>query len=273
MNGGRDAQSDDAVDRAESQLHRNRAFGQLGPWLVGHEGEIPYSVRRSRRARRVSLSITPAEGLVITVPERLALRHVPAIVEERRQWIRDAFDRLSEVRERYEQRASEPALPTVIELRALGERRWVLYAPDANGRPRVTEQGPYRVVVSGCHTVESAQLSLRRWLADRTRADVVPWLHDLAVARNLTVTGTSVRNQKTRWASCSSSGAMSLNLNLLFLPRRLVRFVLIHELCHRIEMSHSPRFWRLLENEEPDMAALSDELDDAWALVPRWSQD
>lgn len=257
----------------EKSLHKHSTERDLAPWFDDPNGEIPYSIRRSKRAKSVSLSVTPADGLVVTIPVRLALRHVRPIIEERRDWIHSAFKRLADVRAVHVERSKEPLLPSVIDLRALGERRWVVYEPDQTRRLSVREQGPYRIVVSGNYTPQSAQIALQRWLAKRTKSDIIPWLNDLAATRSLSVTGTSVRNQKTRWASCSASGNMSINFNLLFLPRRLVRLVLIHELCHRIEMNHSQRFWRLLEDEEPDMRALNDELDHAWKLIPRWAHD
>ena len=242
-------------------------------WLDDERGEIVYSVRKSRRAKRVLLNITPAEGLVVTIPERFAYKHVPAIVEERSAWIREASVRLAGERARYLERAHQPILPETIELRALGERRWVIYLDNQTDRPTVKEEGPYRLVVKGKENEPATQLALRRWLTERARGELSPWLHQLAATRSLRVSGISIRNQRTRWASCSADGRISLNYNLLFLPRRLVRLVLVHELCHLIELSHSRRFWELLLAEEPDLEALSVELDDSWGLVPRWSHE
>lgn len=252
---------------------------ELGPgvgprsWLDDERGQIIYSVRKSRRARRVLLSITPSQGLVVTIPERFAFKHVPAIVEERSDWIREASLRLADERARFLERANEPILPATIELRAFGERRWVVYTKNAMGRTAVREEGPYRLIVTGDGPEDDIQRALRRWLIRRARAELSPWLHQLARSRALSVTGISIRNQRTRWASCSADGRISLNYNLLFLPRRLVRLVLVHELCHLVELSHSPRFWQLLATEEPDLVALGKELDASWGLIPRWSHE
>jgi len=234
--------------------------------------ELPsYIVRRSKRAKRVQLSITPAEGLVVVIPDRYSADRIPAIVTERRAWIEQTLEQMADDRAFFEQRNSEPLLPETIELRALGERRTVIYRQSSSGRVHAREQGPYRLVLSGGFDDQRAQRALRRWLVRRTRSDIVPWLNELAESRSLGVTGVSIRNQRTRWASCSVDGKMSINQNLLFLPRRLVRLVLLHELCHLIEMNHSARFWQLVEQEEPDLVALDEELDGAWKLIPRWA--
>ncbi|HEX4467850.1 MAG TPA: M48 family metallopeptidase [Solirubrobacteraceae bacterium] len=62
----------------------------------------------------------------------------------------------------------------------------------------------------------------------------------------------TIRSQRTRWASCSSSGAMSFNWRLLLAPARVLDYVVWHEVCHLQVLDHSPRYWALLERWWPD---------------------
>lgn len=70
----------------------------------------------------------------------------------------------------------------------------------------------------------------------------------------------SVRNQKTRWGSCSRKGNLNFNYKILFLPTPLAEYIITHELCHLKEMNHSRRFWRLVGQTVPDYANLRKKL-------------
>jgi len=89
--------------------------------------------------------------------------------------------------------------------------------------------------------------SVDRELRTRAARELPPELLALAAQYGLDVRRVSIRNQRSRWGSCSPSGHISLNFRLLLMPAHVREYILIHELMHMRQANHSIRFWRLVE--------------------------
>jgi predicted metal-dependent hydrolase len=83
-------------------------------------------------------------------------------------------------------------------------------------------------------------------LRRRAAIELPPQLMALAARHGIAVERVSIRNQRGRWGSCSSRGGITLNWRLALAPEFVREYVMLHELMHRHEMNHSPRFWRLV---------------------------
>lgn len=89
--------------------------------------------------------------------------------------------------------------------------------------------------------------TLEAFARKRVKERLVPRLLNMAKERGIVVNSVRISSAKGRWGSCSSKGSINLSLYLVLLPRHLQDYVLQHELTHRIEMNHSPRFWARLD--------------------------
>lgn len=92
----------------------------------------------------------------------------------------------------------------------------------------------------------------KKLLMDRAKSVIPPRVHYYARTMGVTYGRISIRMQKTRWGSCSSDGNLNFNACLVNAPREIMDYVVVHELCHRKEMNHSPRFWAEVEKVLPD---------------------
>ena len=84
--------------------------------------------------------------------------------------------------------------------------------------------------------------------------EIAPRLDRAVDALGTSYSALTIRNQKTRWGSCSSTGAMSFNWRLLLAPEEILDYVVWHEACHLLVLDHSPSFWALVERHVPHYA-------------------
>lgn len=91
-----------------------------------------------------------------------------------------------------------------------------------------------------------------RALADQALTYIPDRVKYFANLMNVTYGKITIRNQKTRWGSCSSSGNLNFNCKLMLTPPEVIDYVIVHELCHRLQMNHSKKFWHEVEKVLPD---------------------
>ena len=198
--------------------------------------ELEFRVRRSPRARRVRVSVDGAGEVEVVLPKRAPERAAAQAVRELGPWIERRRRTLARA-------AAEIARPEGT-VPYLG--RDLRLAPQP-GRERVHRRGDELLVPK-----RDAAAAIERWYRRQARAEIAPRL-DAATARaGTSYTGLTIRGQKTRWASCSTTGHMSFNWRLLLAPEAVLDYVVEHEVCHLERMDHSPRFWALLESRVPD---------------------
>ena len=162
-------------------------------------------------------------------------------------------------------------LPEKIVLRALDRTISIRYEPK-NGASNVRIRALDREIVLSGQTGNEIRCiqALKRWLTKTARKEFEPRLRALSTLTGTPFNKLQVRAQRTCWGSRSSSGTVSLNLCLLFLEPELLRYLMIHELCHGKHMNHSKSFWRFVGKFEPDYRKLDRELTECWNRVPSW---
>jgi predicted metal-dependent hydrolase len=197
---------------------------------------IDYTVRRSSRARRVRVSVDSREGVQVTLPARAREREAAEAVAELRPWIER---RLAEQRAARQRLATGPG-----HVPYLGESLRLVPEP---GRVQVHRRGEDLLVPSG----GDAREALERWYRRAARTEIEPRVAEATGALGRRAARLTIREQRTRWGSCSTTGALSFNWRLLLAPADVLDYVVWHEACHLVVMDHSRRFWTLLERHRP----------------------
>lgn len=224
-----------------------------------------YVVRRSRRARRLSLRVFPHGLVEVVAPERTGEHTIRRFVAEHRDWIGRARHEFGVPAE-----GRGVELPREVRLEAVGETWRVDCVP---GRQRLRAQcddaGGLLELPGPADALRQVQV-LRRWLQHRGREVLPGWMAEVSRETGLAHRRVTIRRQRTRWGSCSAQHDISLNCALLFLEPDLVRQVLVHELAHTRHLNHSPAFWRLVARLAPDFERAEARLRQAWRRVPVW---
>lgn len=200
---------------------------------------VEIAVRQSRRARHYRLTVEVRRGPVLTVPAGGRWREAEAFLDRQRDWLAGRLAR------------QPPPVPFAdgaeIPLRGVTH----LVVATGAGRAGVRMGAGPALEVGGRETQLAARLT--RWLRSEAKADLNRAVAVHAGRLEVAPTGISVRDQSSRWGSCSSTGRLSFNWRLVLAPPDVLDYVAAHEVAHLIEMNHSPSFWAALKRTLPEM--------------------
>ena len=197
----------------------------------------PVRVRRHRQARRYTLRIQAAtREVILTMPPRGNLREARQFAEKHGGWIAARLRRLPE------------AVPfshgIMLPLRGIGHR--IEHRPGLRGTVWIEKEGDGPLL---CVAGEAPHVERR--VGDFLRREALRDLEDAsrraAEQFGVSIRRISVRDQSSRWGSCSTSGVLSYSWRLILAPPFVLNYLAVHEVAHLLEMNHSPRFWRLVE--------------------------
>lgn len=199
-------------------------------------------VRRHRQARRYTLRIHSAtRDVVLTIPPRGNLKEARAFAEKHGGWIASRLHRLPE--------PSPFAHGTLLPLRGVDHR--IVHRPGSRGTVWAESgEGPPALCVAG----EASHIArrLKDFLKRQAKSDLEAASRRAAGRLGVAIKRVSIRDQSSRWGSCSTTGVLSYSWRLILAPPFVLDYLAAHEVAHLIEMNHSRRFWRLVEGICPE---------------------
>ncbi len=217
-------------------LYRRPAEPQT--FLVKHGSQIfAVRLRRHRRARRYTLRIHPSDReAILTMPPRGTLIDAKEFAQRHGGWIAARLGRLP--------KAAPFQAGTIVPLRGVPHR--IVHRAGSRGTvwAETRESGERILCVAGgaAHVDRRVHDFLKR----EARADLQKASAHYAARLGVKVKRISIRDQSSRWGSCTSAGSLSFSWRLILAPPFVLDYLAAHEVAHLVEMNHSAKFWRVV---------------------------
>jgi predicted metal-dependent hydrolase len=225
------------------------------PTLQIGSSAIAYRLRRSRRARRLRITVQ-ADGVDVVAPLRVGTLEIGDFVERHGAWV---LAQVGALRRTLQAHQGPERLAEGGRILLRGDWVGLRVVPVAGSRVSVRQQDGFEVRLPA-RTPEDAreaavEAALRSWLKRAALADAWRWVERHGPRHDLVPGAVRVKEHKHLWGSCSTRGTVNLNWRLIMAPEAVFEYVVVHELCHLRERHHQPAFWRLVGAVLPDYDA------------------
>lgn len=204
-------------------------------------------VRRHPGARRLTLRVSRTRrAVIVTIPVQCDLDEAGTFLNRHIEWVKERLDSLPDPVP-FHHNAPIPLRgePHRIVFTSQSRSRIVTVVRKSECRPEIHVPG----------SDATAARRLRNWLFDEARRDLDARVAYHTKALKLRAKRIAVRDQSSRWGSCSTTGVLSFSWRLILAPPHVLDYVAAHEVAHLAEMNHGPRFWALVEKALPDYQA------------------
>lgn len=206
----------------------------------------PYKLVNSRRAKYIRIKVSTVGELSVVLPRGIPEKHAHGFLHKKLLWVSKTIANIPVV--------EINKFPEYLDLKLLNQRWEIRYIKlDKSTGSQLKETPKNFLEVSGnMEDWDVVKKLLNQWCKIKAQSIFKRMIEALAEEHGFHFNKLTVRSQKTRWGSCSINKNISLNSKLLFMPEKVAKYVVIHELCHTVEMNHSSKFWQLVEDCDED---------------------
>ena len=222
------------------------------PELTVGSKVIPYVIRKSEKAKYVRITVG-SEGVTVTAPSCVNETEVMSFINQKKDWINKKISACSV----YNGFNSEHRFIDGEQLFFQGDSFTLRVVEYAGKSTKVVLKGEQFVVhINKLMPEADRKTAIRDKLASfykrLARAAIVERVDYYIAALGVNYSSIRIKDQKTRWGSCSKQGNLNFNWRIVMAPSDIIDYVVVHELCHLIQMNHSKKFWHLVESHIPD---------------------
>ncbi len=224
-----------------------RTLKYLGDYRISLGGRsLVFNLRRSLRARLVWLKVGLDGDLTVTIPRSYPAKLVPDYLRNNAAWILHNLEKLD--------RQPEPAADTgpARSISYLGRPLELVRERCVAGAEGVIRRADRLIIKVGEAGSASGDDVLLAWLKREAFQIITAKSLDWARRMGVKFNKITLRDQRTRWASCSQKANLSFSWRLVMAPEAVLKYVIVHELCHLKQMNHSKRFWQWVSRFCPD---------------------
>lgn len=222
--------------------------------LVIGETEIPYKVYYSPRISKRYVEVKP-DGVRLTMHEGDTEKEINALLKRKKRWIYDQYDIM---REKLAKRPATHRYVSGAKIPYRGRMTMLQVSPSKDNLVTVHFRNKFHIGVPQNIEEEIRDVliedALRIWLRKRAREDVKMLADQYSRQTGLKPRSVIVKDQRRHWGLCGKDGKLYLNWNLIFAPKPVLEYAVVHEMCHLRYNDHSPDFWGLVEAILPDYA-------------------
>ncbi|MBF0588595.1 MAG: M48 family metallopeptidase [Magnetococcales bacterium] len=222
---------------------KKRTGVRMGSIRLNGGEALAYAHHRVASRKRITLVVSEQGEVSVRTPPGVGVRRAEAFLRQNADWV------LARQEHAEARLAARPVLGEEAEIPYLGESLTLRFF---EGRGVVRRLETDLWLPARYREQSDLKPVLERWYRRRAKEHLRARLDHWSVLMAVTFSRLEVRGQKSRWGSCSAKGGISLNWKLMWLPSALVDYVVIHELCHRRHMNHSPAFWAMVGVYDPD---------------------
>lgn len=212
-----------------------RQIKPLEPKVIEVDGKsLPLTFKRNARCKRMVLRVSPdGQGVVMTLPPRTSLAEALRFAETSKPWIARTM-------------AKRPVAVAFAGDNQILFQGQLCTIKATGGRRGLVTYSPENLVISVAGEAAHVPRRLHDWLKAQAKFKLQESSQFYASAMQAKFTKLTIRDQKSRWGSCSAVGELSYSWRLILAPPDILDYVAAHEVAHLQEMNHGPRFWRLV---------------------------
>jgi predicted metal-dependent hydrolase len=222
-----------------------------------HDLEI--KLKKSFKAKNISIKIKPFEGVLVTVPMLVSFKLAEDFVKTKIKWINKNLNKVQKQEQSYTFFSANNSFKTrshLINITSTELSKNTVHIENTNVKVLISK----KLSVSS----EENQLYIRNIILEIWRKEAKEYLprrvKALAIDHNFNYQKLTIKNTKSRWGSCSFDNNINLSLHLMRISNELIDYVILHELVHTKVKNHSSKFWQTLEKHCPNSKILDKEL-------------